>query len=208
MPRYPRGWPPLLQIAAVLAIIAFVSAVVFPVFQKVREPNHHGSCASNMNQLGLALTQYTQDSDEKLPSGGNKAGNGWAGAIYPFVKSTGVYRCPDDSQEGKFISYAENKNLVKQSVESLPAIPYTVALYELSTLNCDPSTGETSSTTGLSAPQNSIRHETVGSPFGLNFLAVDGHVKYLKPGQVSGGPNAVGAKTLPIGAYLETFTIK
>ena len=56
-----------------------------------------------MKQLGLAFTQYTQDADEKLPYGSNPDlsdggnGRGWAGAIYSFVKATGVFKCPDDS---------------------------------------------------------------------------------------------------------------
>ncbi len=210
MARYPHGWPPLLQIVVALAIIAFIAAVLFPVFQRVRENPHHSSCASNLNQLGLALTQYTQDADEVLPSGTNAAGNGWAGEIYPFARSMYVYRCPDDAEEGKFISYAENQNLVKQNVAGIAKPARTVALYEFSTLNCDPAILETNSATGLSAPQNSTRHDrgTPQTTFGLNFLAMDGHVKYLVPNQVSGGRNAVRAKTLPQGAYLETFAIK
>jgi prepilin-type processing-associated H-X9-DG protein len=42
------------------------------------------------------------------------AGNGWAGQIYPYVKSAGVYTCPDDSTVpvagDTVISYAVNYN--------------------------------------------------------------------------------------------------
>ena len=143
-----------------IAIITVVAAILFPVFQKVRDYPHHGGCASNMKQLGLALTQYTQDSDDSFPAGANAAGNGWAGKLYPFVKSTGVYQCPDDPQEGKFISYAENQNLVKQSLNNLTAPAATVALYESTTLGCDLTLlPKPTSTTGLSAPQDSKRHD-------------------------------------------------
>ena len=56
-----------------------------------------------MKQLGLAFIQYTQDGDEKLPNGswirfGNQnEGVGWAGQLYSYTKSTGLYKCPDDS---------------------------------------------------------------------------------------------------------------
>ena len=198
-----------IEVVSAIAIIAVVAAILFPLFQR---PNYNarGYCASNMKQLGLALTQYTQDADGILPTGANPAGNGWAGEIYPFIKYTGVYRCPNDAGEGKFISYAENQNLVKQNDNSLTKPAATVALYEFTTLNCDPSTSEAVSATGLSAPQDSKRHD-VGTPqtaYGLNFLAVDGHVKMLTPGQVSGGPSAIRAKTLPQGAYVGTFAIK
>ena len=197
------------QVAVVLAIIAFVAAVLFPVFQKVDNHPRHGTCASNMKQLGLAMTQYSQDADENFPAGANAAGNGWAGELYPFVKSTGAYHCPNDVQDGAFVSYAENQNLVKQNYVNLPASAATVAPYEFTTLNCDPTTAETVSATGLSAPQDSRRHDGgPGTAFGLNFLAVDGHVKFLTPEEVSGGPNAVRAKGLPSGKIVETFAVR
>jgi len=118
--------------------------------------------------------------------------------------------CPNDVHDGAFVSYAENRNLVKQSLENVPTPAATIALYEFTTLNCDPATAETVSATSLSAPQDSRRHDGGGpeTAFGLNFLAADGHVKFLTPEQVSGGPNAVHAKGLPSGKVVETFAIK
>ena len=199
----------IVQVAVVLAIVGFVAAVIFPVFQKVREGSHT-SCQSNLKQLGLAMTQYSQDADENFPPGANAAGNGWAGEVYPFVKITGVYHCPNDVQSGPFISYAENRNIAKRTLENVPTPAATVALYEATTLNCDPTTAETVSATGLSAPQDSRRHDGGGpeTAFGLNFLAADGHVKFLTPEKVSGGPKAVRAKGLPSGKVWETFAVK
>ncbi|BDI33179.1 hypothetical protein CCAX7_52300 [Capsulimonas corticalis] len=91
-----RGFT-LIELLVVIAIIAILAAILFPVFAKAREKARQISCTSNMKQLGLGLMQYTQDNDETFPSGVNNLGRGWAGAIYPYVKSTGVYKCPDDS---------------------------------------------------------------------------------------------------------------
>ena len=200
----------LTEVVYALIIIAFVAAVLFPIFQHPISNNPRTSCASNMKQLGLALTQYEQDADENFPAGTNPAGNGWAGELYPFTNSTGVYRCPDDTEKGKFISYAENHNLVKQNANSLARPGVTVELYEFTTLNCDPAALETNSAVGISTPQDSKRHDgsTFNSTYSLNFLTVDGHVKYLTPRQVSGGPNAIRPKALPKRAYVETFAIK
>jgi prepilin-type N-terminal cleavage/methylation domain-containing protein/prepilin-type processing-associated H-X9-DG protein len=89
----------LIELLVVIAIIAILAAILFPVFAKVREKARQTSCTSNLKQIGLAITQYVQDNDETFPMGspGHADGRGWAGAIYPYVKSVGVYKCPDDS---------------------------------------------------------------------------------------------------------------
>ncbi len=201
----PLKWPPPLQIAAVLCIIAFMAVVLFPVF--VHAPNTDGraSCMSNLEQLGLADIQYEQDADETFPPGVGANGNGWAGQLYGFTKSTGVYRCPKDASDPPFISYAENRNLAGIGYGNLALPAATVALYEFSTPNCDPSTPEAISATGLQAPPHSARHLP---DYGLNFLLTDGHVKMLTPEKVSGGPGAVSPKALPSGAFVQTFAAK
>ena len=139
----------LIELLVVIAIIAILAAILFPVFQKVRENARRTSCLSNEKQLGLALTQYTQDADEKYPVGSQAGfggviwGDGWAGRIFPYVKSTGVYQCPDDSTKPAGtnpvsvpVSYAMNVDITRSdvnngaiSVISSPA--QTVALFEV-----------------------------------------------------------------------------
>ncbi len=164
------------------------------------------NCHSNLKRLGLAFIQYEQDSDGSFPSSANTAGNGWAAQLYPYIKTAYIYKCPEDLHEGNYVSYAENRNLIGQSYSKLGYPNDAVALYEFTTLNCDPSQPEANSATGVNAPQASTRHDS--STFALNFLMADGMVKRMTPGQVSGGANASSVKALPQGPVIRTFAVR
>ena len=107
----------LIELLVVIAIIAILAAILFPVFQKVRENARRTACLSNMKQIGLAVTQYYQDNDEKGPNGTDPYGrcSGWAWEVYTYVKSTGAFHCPDDGNVGAAASsYGMNANLAIQ----------------------------------------------------------------------------------------------
>jgi prepilin-type N-terminal cleavage/methylation domain-containing protein/prepilin-type processing-associated H-X9-DG protein len=111
----------LIELLVVIAIIAILAAILFPVFAKAREKARQISCASNEKQLALGFLQYNQDNDEQMPTPVDPYGEGWAGKIYPYVKSTGVYGCPDDSTQpgaaGLYkLSYGFNFNMVPGSM--------------------------------------------------------------------------------------------
>jgi len=95
-----RGFT-LIELLVVIAIIAILAAILFPVFAKAREKARQTSCLSNVKQLCLAVLQYAQDYDERMPldgthplSGGYPVAPYWDERIKPYIKNDQVFRCP------------------------------------------------------------------------------------------------------------------
>ncbi len=103
-----RGFT-LIELLVVIAIIAILAAILFPVFQNVRENARRTTCTSNAKQLGIAIVQYTQDSDEVMVpvNAGGWFGAprlSWATAIEPFLSNayygtSSVFHCPDNEAD-------------------------------------------------------------------------------------------------------------
>jgi len=100
----------------VIAIIAILAAILFPVFAQARDKARAATCLSNMKQLGLALSMYTQDYDETLPKGYHRMPDGsdypWYLQVAPYTKNTAIFRCPSDRKPmmiGQFLASAMRK---------------------------------------------------------------------------------------------------
>jgi len=153
-PAHPRKGFTLIELLVVVAIIALLAAILFPVFGRARERARQTGCMSNLKQIGLGLSQYVQDNDNAWPGGlvpggpmavpatpggsGNGEpgfGMGWAGSIYPYVRNTQLYTCPDDTtlpaSGTQNISYSMNQWLPARNESALASPVTTVALCEV-----------------------------------------------------------------------------
>ena len=89
----------MIELLFVIAIIATLASILFPVFARAREAARRSSCASNLEQIGVALGLYAQSYDGHYPRRNNDFG-----ALYRYASSVDVFYCPSDSQtrEWKF----------------------------------------------------------------------------------------------------------
>lgn len=200
--RCPRNAFTLIEILIVIAIISILAAILFPVFSRARENARRATCQSNLRQLGLAIIQYTQDYDERLPSAVNEGEiGGWIyiekrdgagrnsildptrGSLYPYVKNKQVYICPSDSVGAKQgLSYARGRcvgrpgNLI--SIFDYPA--QTLLLAEQQMGGKDSSTDDGSGFTARDGRWN-MPDRHLGN---TTILFMDGHVKSLTAAKV------------------------
>lgn len=107
----------LVELLTVIAIIAVLAGILFPVFAKAKASAKQVACVSNLRQIGNSIALYMQDSDGIFPSALD-ASDKYASDIWnafpeykdriphmplmpdilqPYLKSYEVFHCPSDT---------------------------------------------------------------------------------------------------------------
>lgn len=104
--RLPRAFT-LVELLTVIAIVAILMAILFPLIGMIRESANRSTCASNLRQIALAVLSYTNDHRGYLPSGrGSATGN-----------FTGLYRrIEDPSHEPNGVIMAEHSQMLSSHI--------------------------------------------------------------------------------------------
>lgn len=99
--RHTRTGFTLIELLVVIAIIAILAAILFPVFVSAKASANKSRCVSNIKQLADAVGLYRNDCgtypySARYPG---PLGKGvdylfWMEMLRPYVRSTGVFRCP------------------------------------------------------------------------------------------------------------------
>jgi len=112
----------LTELIIVVVVIVVLALILMPAFPTHNEDARAMSCISNMKQIGLALAEYEQAYDNRVPPRQTVASNGhvqsWRSEIYPYIKFASVFQCisnsagqwPDIESEGFHRSYAVNSS--------------------------------------------------------------------------------------------------
>jgi prepilin-type processing-associated H-X9-DG protein len=88
----------------VIAVIAILAAILFPVFAQAREKARQTSCVSNLRQIATAMMLYTQDHDEVFPPVLGIAPTdtliyqaSWMNRLEPYSRNVPLFICPSST---------------------------------------------------------------------------------------------------------------
>jgi prepilin-type N-terminal cleavage/methylation domain-containing protein/prepilin-type processing-associated H-X9-DG protein len=129
----------LLELLVVVAIVAILAAILFPVLAQARESARTTACLNHLRQVGAAFALYVQDYDDRLPDrrdlkwslpGGYKPWTswppsdpraGWAALLLsPYTQNDALWNCA--SVQGSALGAAPQ---VMQALFKRPAAPVT-----------------------------------------------------------------------------------
>lgn len=105
----------LIELLVVIAVIAILAGLLLPALSRAKDTAHRMECANNLRQLQVAWQMYTDDENHVPAQIGSyteraKVGS-WVvgdaredgddynirrGTLFPFTRSTGIYKCPTD----------------------------------------------------------------------------------------------------------------
>lgn len=97
----------LVELLTVIAVIAILMAILFPLVGMIRESANRSTCGSNLRQIALAVLSYANDNGGFLPSGrGSATGN-----------YTGLYRRVEDpSHEPNGVIMADHSQMLSSHI--------------------------------------------------------------------------------------------
>ena len=90
----------LIELLVVIAIIAILAAILFPVFAQAKSAAKKTVALSNVKQIGLAFTMYTNDYDDTAPKlGGHMQATpgvtiDYTDQLLPYTKNKDLFQDP------------------------------------------------------------------------------------------------------------------
>jgi prepilin-type processing-associated H-X9-DG protein len=192
----------LLTTFGVVVVLLVVMTLLTPMTNVARPKARRSSCQSNLKQVGLAFRQYAQDFDEKFPTvSAGTTGAGWAVQMQPYLKSVQIFQCPEETTAGSidaasssYTDYWYNSTLAAKGRATISNAALTVISGDGSSRNSTyafAGGGEmkddgTVASPGTAPGKALAPDQDEGGRFGLrhldgvNYVFVDGHVKWLK----------------------------
>ena len=181
----------LVELVVVVAVIAALAWLLFPVMHHPSENAPRSSCQSNLRQINLGYLQYVQDYNDKFPI--TTTNQGWFGALQPYLKSEALFQCPSEKLRARdnLTDYWFNRRLAGVEMKEIDFAALTF-------LSGD---GEPSDDPNISIQSLPPRwSEKIDAPArrhldGANYGFADGHVKWFKPETLAAPEKSANAPT-------------
>jgi prepilin-type N-terminal cleavage/methylation domain-containing protein/prepilin-type processing-associated H-X9-DG protein len=141
-PRLPSGRMgfTLVELLVVVAIIAILAGLLFPVFAQAREKGRQTYCLSNLRQMAMAMLLYTEDHDGFYPPAVGRIARrpvdedaSWMHFLAPYLKTEAVFIDPSSGYPNEPLhnyGYAPSIRAMGYDAISLIVDPWGVALWE------------------------------------------------------------------------------
>jgi prepilin-type N-terminal cleavage/methylation domain-containing protein/prepilin-type processing-associated H-X9-DG protein len=204
--RRQRGGFTLLELLAVIAVMAILAGLLLPVLAQARERARQTTCLSNLQQISTAHLLYLQDWDEQfpfwyLPAPPRPQPFGprsyWTEYLHPYLRSTTIFRDPsarwNGPEEVRLADYAlvtwgpGGFGTPEDPYYRWPGPPLSLAQVARPTETLSLLDGW-STTGGSTVDSWGATGWTVGRPLrhgsGTNGCFVDGHAHWLPVGQM------------------------
>jgi prepilin-type N-terminal cleavage/methylation domain-containing protein/prepilin-type processing-associated H-X9-DG protein len=188
----------VLELLIVMAVIAIIAGITFPVLSRMKEKGRQSTCVSNIRQLWMASAMYAQEYGGVFPPymnstdpGFNKGIHGYPrpdllhSVLMPYVGQGRVWYCPSDPYAGQVLEFADTfhqyssyyYNFLKNGDLSLDGI-FIFIPHQKRVLVGSASDSPAIYDSMLPTPS---KLEAYGPHFGgCNRVFVDGHVTFWK----------------------------
>ena len=84
----------LVELLVVIAVIALLAAMLLPALSNARQSGRRTACASNLRQLGVALSIYAGENEGDFPVANRT--NRWPSQLHRNYENLDVLLCPAD----------------------------------------------------------------------------------------------------------------
>lgn len=173
----------LVEILVVLAVVVVLAAILFPVFNRVREQGRATTCRSNLKQLATAVQLYAQDNNGRIPFLFDE--NILASYLGNVANAKNMFFCPSQTQPDNVWSYNQNEDVADFSIALNIGKPQDRILKPsqtwLQTDGVDYPSGDGPHSAFIKPAQGSPCLFSTWHSGGANYSFVDGHVKWMLP---------------------------